>query len=106
MSRVKKDSIDLSTILVELKFRLSGDKHITSVHTTAEQACDFVDVMNQNRSKRLSRYEAEQFDNRLYHFDDYKKKATVSISLKDVKMMEIPHFMSMDDELEFRVLSF
>lgn len=105
MAKVNKKDIDLDKTLVEVVFILKGFRQKVVVNTTATEAMEFVDVLNENRFKTLSRRQKEMMENRYYTFNDYMKKATVTISLSDVKMFEIPFFMDAGDNYDLKILS-
>ncbi|WP_129598429.1 hypothetical protein [Anaerophilus nitritogenes] len=106
MTKIKKNMIDLDTVLVEMKFVLKGNRQLIRVHTTAIKATEFVDWLNENRYKNMSRAEKKQFDNQFFIFEDYKKKETVMIERDSIKSMTIPFYMQKndDDEIDWKVL--
>lgn len=106
MAKISKEKIDLDTTLVELKFILKGYRQEVKIYTTATQATEFVDVLNENRHRNMNRAEREAMDNKYYTFDDYKRKSTVTVNLNEVKVMEIPFFIDEGKEYDFKFLSF
>jgi hypothetical protein len=104
VAKIKKDKIDLDTTLVELKFVLKGNRQIVKVHTTATESCNFVDWLNKNRTKHMTRAEKEMFDNQYYIFNDYKTKNTVLIRRDSIKTMTIPFFIDSCADIEFKIL--
>ena len=105
MTIVSKEKVDLDLVLIELKFVLKGFKQEVSIYTKASEACDFVDFMNDNRCRQLSKAEREMFDNRFYTFQDYKRKNTVTISLNDIKTMVIPYVVDKGDHIDYKILT-
>ncbi|WP_053956827.1 hypothetical protein [Inediibacterium massiliense] len=104
MAKIKKNMLDLDTTLVELKFVLKGNRQMFTVHTIATEACNFVNWLNKNKFKKMSRAEKEMFDNQFYFFDDYKTKNTVCIERDSIKTMTIPFFIDEGEDIDFKYL--
>lgn len=104
MAKLPKNKIDLNTTLIEMKFVLKGYKQVVRVNTTATECCNFVDWLNENKTKRMTRAEKEQFKNQYYTFNDYKTKETVLIRRDSIKTMTIPFFIDSGDDIEFKML--
>lgn len=104
MAKIKKDMIDLDTTLVEMKFILKGNKQIVRVHITAAQSCDFVDWLNKNRFRKMTKAEKEMFDNKFFMFNDYKTKEAVMIEKDSIKSMRIPFFVDSGENIDFKYL--
>lgn len=102
---IDKEKIDLETTLVEVKILLKGvQKKEIVVNCLASDAMEFVDLLNENRFVMRNAVERKKFENSFYHFDDYKRKETISVDLRDVKVFTIPFFMDMGKEYDLKIL--
>lgn len=106
MAKIKKDLINLDLTLVELKFIMKGKQQLITVYTTATASCNFVDWLNNN--KALQSYKVndkQEFSNKYFIFDDYKKKCTVCINRDEIKCFTIPFYMDTGNgEIDFKLL--
>jgi len=107
MAVIEKDKIDLNEILVEVKMLLKGvQKREIVVNCLASEAMEFVDLLNENRFVTKNAVERKKFENAFYHFDDYKRKETISVDLREVKLFTIPFFMDKGKEYDLKILSY
>lgn len=106
LAKIKKSDIDLNTTLVNLRLILKGFRQELVIYTTATECCEFVDVLNQNRFNKMGKAQREMMENKYYTFTDYKRKSTITVSLPDVKVFEIPFFFDNDDEWDFKILTY
>jgi len=104
MAKIKKDLIDVDATLVKLRFLMKGFKQEIVINTTLSQVCDFIDILNQNKFKKLSKAEKEMMENKFYVFDDYIKKQTVCINFNEVKAFTVPFFIDDGEEYDFKIL--
>lgn len=104
-NKISKSKIDLSTTLVEVYFQFKGKGELR-VYTTVSQSCDFVDWLIKNESI-LTSHKSEDKNKIDYHYytlDDYKKKSSITINLKDIKYFEIPFYNETGKDIEFSIL--
>ena len=103
--KIDKNKIDINSTLVKLTFILKGNREKLEVDTTLSQACDFVDILNDNKGKHFNKAQKEMMENKFYIFDDIIHKKTVGVSLKDVKYLEIPYFIDKKDKFDIKILT-
>lgn len=103
---ISKNEIDIDTTIVKLKFVLKGFRQEIVINTTLAESCEFVDIMNENRGKSLTRRQKEMMENKYYTFNDYIKKETVSINFDEVKVFTVPFIMNVDNKAELKILTF
>ncbi len=104
MAKVDKTKIDVDSTLVKLTFILKGNREKLEVNTTLSQACDFVDILNENKGKHLTKTEKEMMKNRYYIFDDYITKETICINFYQIKAFTVPFLIDNDADYDFKIL--
>lgn len=103
----KKSELDLDNVLVDCHFVLKGKVQEIHIYTSAAEACEFVDYMNENPAfKSHSRIIKDQFKNKFYSFQDYKKRRSVVINIQDIKCFSIPFFIDDGEKFEAKLLQF
>lgn len=102
---IEKDKIDLDKMLVEVKILLKGvQKKEVVINCLASDAMEFVDLLNENRFVMKNAVERKKFENAFYMFDDYKRKETVCVDLREVKLFTIPFFADAGKEYDLKIL--
>lgn len=105
MAKVKKNEFNPDLILIELRFLMKGFRQEIIINTTATQSMEFVDWINNNPAlKSYKRAIKDQFNNKFYIFDDYKKKETISINLQEVRYFKVPFYLDCGEEVDFKYL--
>lgn len=102
--KIDKNKIDLDSTLVKLTFILKGNREKIEVNTTLSQACDFVDVLNNNKGKHFTKAQKEIMENKFYIFDDYIKKETICINFYQIKAFTVPFLIDNGVDYNFKIL--
>lgn len=102
-AKVKKKQVNVNELLVKMTFVLKGYRQVINVHTTAREACDFVDSFNCNKAI-YNKKEKEKFENKFYIFSDYIKKENVCIDFNTVKCFTVPFFVEDEENYNFKIL--
>lgn len=102
--KIDKTKIDIDMTLVKLTFIMKGNRERLEVNTTLSQACDFVDMLNDNKYKKLSKADKEAMENKFYIFDDYKKKETICINFYQIKAFTIPFLIDNGADYDFKIM--
>ncbi|WP_035290943.1 hypothetical protein [Clostridium sp. KNHs214] len=105
---LKKKGFEPSITLIDVEFLMKGFRQGILIHTTIEEACDFVDWLNENPAFKTYQKEVKnKFDNKFFTFNDYKKKKSITINKDEVKWMEVPFYLDKsEEEVEFKFLRF
>ncbi|KUO75718.1 MAG: hypothetical protein APF81_17735 [Desulfosporosinus sp. BRH_c37] len=102
---IDKEKINLDEVMVEVKLLLKGvNKKEVVINCLALDAIEFVDLLNNNRFVVQNAVERKKFENAFYFFDDYKRKETVCVDLREVKLFTIPFFMDMGKEYDLKIM--
>ena len=96
---MNKKELDLDKALVEISIILKGFRQEINVFTTAYEATEFVDWLNNNHALSSHKVEdREKFTNKYFIFNDYRRKETVCINKNEIKAFEILFFMETNSE--------
>lgn len=104
MVMIEKRMIDVNTVLVKMTFIMKGNREKIEVNTTLAESCDFVDALNENKHKRLTKAEKEAMENRFYIFNDYIKKETICINFYQIKAFTVPFLIDEGKEYNFKIM--
>ncbi|QXE20041.1 hypothetical protein [Clostridium sp. 001] len=106
MAKIKKYKINLDTTLIDVNILLKGFRQEINIYTTIAESTEFVDWLNNNKAIQSNKIEdKENFNNKYFIFNDYKKKKTICINRDQIKYFSIPFFTDAgNDEIEFKYL--